>query len=70
MEEEARGGRGGRGNNIQDLDNEAAAFQSVLGFMLARIYNNPQSKDDNQSRLEKILQIGRASCRERVCQYV
>jgi hypothetical protein len=25
--------------------------------MLARIYNNPQSKDDNQIRLEKILQF-------------
>lgn len=43
--------------NIRDLDNEAAAFQSVLGSMLARIYNNPQSRDDNQTRLEKILQF-------------
>lgn len=46
-----------RRTNIQDLDNEAIAFQSVLGSMLARIYNNPQSKDDNQNRLEKILQF-------------
>jgi hypothetical protein len=46
-----------RRTNIQDLDNEAVAFQSVLGSMLARIYNNPQSKDDNQNRLEKILQF-------------
>ncbi|CAM0909482.1 unnamed protein product [Alopecurus aequalis] len=46
-----------RRTNIQDLDNEAVAFQSVLGSMLARIYNNPQSIDDNQTRLEKILQF-------------
>ncbi|XP_037458623.1 calcium homeostasis endoplasmic reticulum protein-like [Triticum dicoccoides] len=43
--------------NIQDLDNEAIAFQSVLGSMLVRIYNNPQNKDENQTRLEKILQF-------------
>lgn len=46
-----------RRTNIQDLDNEAVAFQSVLGSMLARIFNNPQSQDDNQIRLEKILQF-------------
>ncbi|KAL5200144.1 hypothetical protein ABZP36_021347 [Zizania latifolia] len=46
-----------RRNNARDLDNEALAFKSVLGSMLARIYNNPQSKDDNQIRLEKILQF-------------
>ncbi|KAG8074867.1 hypothetical protein GUJ93_ZPchr0006g44267 [Zizania palustris] len=46
-----------RRNNARDLDNEALAFKSLLGSMLARIYNNPQSKDDNQIRLEKILQF-------------
>ncbi|KAJ6373438.1 hypothetical protein OIU76_027724 [Salix suchowensis] len=40
-----------------DLDNEALAFKPVLGSMLARIYHNPQSKDENQSRLQKILQF-------------
>lgn len=43
--------------NPQDLDNEALAFKPVLGSMLARIYSNPQNKDSNQSRLEKILQF-------------
>uniref|UniRef100_A0A0D3GK00 CID domain-containing protein n=2 Tax=Oryza TaxID=4527 RepID=A0A0D3GK00_9ORYZ len=46
-----------RRTNSRDLDNEALAFKFVLGSMLARIYNNPQSKDDNQIRLEKILQF-------------
>ncbi|CAL5040057.1 unnamed protein product [Urochloa decumbens] len=46
-----------RRTNIRDLDNEAIAFKSVLGSMLARIYNNPQSKDDSQTRVEKILQF-------------
>ncbi|KAG8095053.1 hypothetical protein GUJ93_ZPchr0012g21809 [Zizania palustris] len=46
-----------RRNNARDLDNEALAFKSVLGSMLTRIYRNPQSKDDNQIRLEKILQF-------------
>ncbi|KAG0494555.1 hypothetical protein HPP92_005549 [Vanilla planifolia] len=41
----------------QDLDNEALAFKPVLGSMLARIYNNPHNMDENQSRLEKILQF-------------
>lgn len=41
--------------NPLDLDNEALAFKPVLGTMLASIYNNPQNKDANQSRLEKIL---------------
>ncbi|KAJ0974758.1 hypothetical protein J5N97_016723 [Dioscorea zingiberensis] len=43
--------------NLRELDNEAHAFKPVLGAMLARIYNNPQNKDANQSRLEKILQF-------------
>nr|CAB3471199.1 unnamed protein product [Digitaria exilis] len=43
--------------NIRDLDNEAIAFKSVLGSMLARIYNNPQSQDDSQTRVDKILQF-------------
>lgn len=46
-----------RRTNIRDLDNEAIAFKSVLGSMLARVYNNSQSKDDNQTRVEKILQF-------------
>uniref|UniRef100_A0A0E0LES6 CID domain-containing protein n=1 Tax=Oryza punctata TaxID=4537 RepID=A0A0E0LES6_ORYPU len=46
-----------RRTNVRDLDNEALAFKSVLGSMLPRIYSNPQSKDDNQIRLEKILQF-------------
>lgn len=29
----------------------------VLGPMLARIYHNPQNKEENQSRLQKILQF-------------
>ncbi|XP_057837399.1 uncharacterized protein LOC131047634 [Cryptomeria japonica] len=46
-----------RRSNPQELDNEALAFQPVLGSMLARIYHNPQNKDANQSRLQKILQF-------------
>ncbi|KAH0711968.1 hypothetical protein KY289_007927 [Solanum tuberosum] len=43
--------------NSHELDNEALAFKPVLGPMLARIYNNPQNKEENQSRLQKILQF-------------
>ncbi|KAK6237173.1 hypothetical protein SCA6_012510 [Theobroma cacao] len=43
--------------NPDDLDNEALAFKPVLGSMLARIYHNPQNKEENQSRLQKILQF-------------
>ncbi|KAF8391486.1 hypothetical protein HHK36_023791 [Tetracentron sinense] len=43
--------------NPRDLDNEALAFKPVLGAMLARIYHNPQNKEENQSRLQKILQF-------------
>lgn len=43
--------------NPQDIDNEALAFRPVLGSMLARIYHNPLNKDENQSRLQKILQF-------------
>lgn len=43
--------------NPHELDNEALAFKPVLGSMLARIYHNPQNKDENQSRLQKILQF-------------
>eukprot|EP01018_Ginkgo_biloba_P022688 Gb_16843 [translate_table: standard] len=46
-----------RRSNPKELDNEALAFQPVLGSMLARIYHNPQNKDANQSRLQKILQF-------------
>ncbi|KAJ1260447.1 hypothetical protein BS78_10G233300 [Paspalum vaginatum] len=44
-----------RRTNIRDLDNEAIAFKSVLGSMLARTCNNPQSVDDIRTRVEKIL---------------
>ncbi|XP_051124225.1 uncharacterized protein LOC127246740 [Andrographis paniculata] len=43
--------------NAQELDSEALAFKPVLGSMFARIYHNPQNKDENQSRLKKILQF-------------
>ncbi|KAG6434852.1 hypothetical protein SASPL_106496 [Salvia splendens] len=43
--------------NLQELDNEALAFKPVLGSMLAKIYHNPHNKDENQSRLQKILQF-------------
>lgn len=43
--------------NPQELDNEALAFKPVLGSMLARIYHNPHNKEENQSRLQKILQF-------------
>ncbi|KAJ4826147.1 hypothetical protein Tsubulata_030554 [Turnera subulata] len=43
--------------NQRELDNEAQAFKPVLGSMLARIYHNPHNKDENQSRLQKILQF-------------
>lgn len=43
--------------NPHELDNEALAFKPVLGSMLARIYHHPQNKDENQSRLQKILQF-------------
>ncbi|KAL0324909.1 UNVERIFIED_CONTAM: hypothetical protein Sradi_5060200 [Sesamum radiatum] len=43
--------------NPQELDNEALAFKPVLGSMLGRIYHNPQNKEENQSRLQKILQF-------------
>lgn len=43
--------------NLKELDNEALAFQPVLGSMLAAIYYNPQNKEANQTRLQKILQF-------------
>lgn len=43
--------------NPHEIDNEALAFRHVLGSMLARIYHNPLNKDENQSRLQKILQF-------------
>ncbi|MQM19932.1 hypothetical protein Taro_052941, partial [Colocasia esculenta] len=46
-----------RRHNPQDLDNVALAFKPVLGPMLSRVYNNPQNKESNQSRLDKILQF-------------
>ena len=41
----------------EDLDNEALAFKPVLGSMLARIYHNPQIKEENQSKLQQLLQL-------------
>ncbi|KAL7160636.1 hypothetical protein ABFS83_01G109600 [Erythranthe nasuta] len=43
--------------NPQEMDNEALAFKPVLASMLARIYHNPHNKDENQSRIQKILQF-------------
>ncbi|KAL5559409.1 hypothetical protein UlMin_035620 [Ulmus minor] len=43
--------------NSDELDNEALAFKPVLGSMLARIYHNPQTKEENQSKLEQLLQL-------------
>ncbi|KAH9607490.1 hypothetical protein KSS87_017422 [Heliosperma pusillum] len=43
--------------NPHELDNEALAFKPVLGAMLARIYHHPHNKDENQSRLQKIVQF-------------
>jgi hypothetical protein len=40
-----------------DVDNEALAFKPVLGSMLGRIYNNPLNKEENQTRLQKILEL-------------
>lgn len=40
-----------------ELDNEALAFKPVLGSMLGRVYHNPVNKEENQSRLQKILQF-------------
>lgn len=46
-----------RRSNPHELDNEALAFRPVLGSMLARIYHNPQNMEENQARLQKILQF-------------
>ncbi|GAB2277853.1 hypothetical protein Dimus_012555 [Dionaea muscipula] len=46
-----------RRSNLHDLDNEALAFRPVLGSMLARVFHNSQNKEENQSRLQKILQF-------------
>ncbi|KAH7839883.1 hypothetical protein Vadar_009966 [Vaccinium darrowii] len=46
-----------RRSNPHELDNEALAFKPVLGSMLARIFHNPHNKEENQSRLQKILQF-------------
>lgn len=40
-----------------DVDNEALAFKPVLGSMLGRIYHHPQNKEENQTRLQKILEL-------------
>ncbi|OMO61927.1 SWAP/Surp [Corchorus capsularis] len=40
-----------------DFDNEALAFKPVLGAMLTRIYHSSQNKEENRSRLQKILQF-------------
>lgn len=46
-----------RRTNTHELSNEALAFRPVLGSMLARIYHNPQNKEENQERLQKVLQF-------------
>ncbi|KAK4761920.1 hypothetical protein SAY87_029804 [Trapa incisa] len=43
--------------NCNELDDEALAFKPVLGSIFARIYHNPQYREENQSRLQKILQF-------------
>ncbi|VFQ65680.1 unnamed protein product [Cuscuta campestris] len=43
--------------NPHELDNEALAFKPVLASMLARVFHNPQNKEENQSRLQKIVQF-------------
>ena len=43
--------------NLHELDNEALAFKPFLGSMLVRIYHNPQNKQANQTRLQKILRF-------------
>lgn len=43
--------------NTIDLDNEALAFKPVLGSMLARVYHNPQMKDECQLKLQKLVQF-------------
>ncbi|XP_030483623.1 uncharacterized protein LOC115700197 [Cannabis sativa] len=40
-----------------ELDNEALAFKPVLGPMLARIFHNPQIQEENQSKLQQLLQL-------------
>lgn len=40
-----------------ELDNEAFAFKPVLGSMLARIYHHPQIQEENQSKLQQLLQL-------------
>ncbi|KAG9136184.1 hypothetical protein Leryth_003789 [Lithospermum erythrorhizon] len=46
-----------RRSDPRELDNEALAFKPVLGSMLARVYHNPQNREENQSRLQKIVQF-------------
>lgn len=43
--------------NSNDLDNEALAFEPVLGSMLARVYHNPQMKEESQLKLQKLVQF-------------
>lgn len=43
--------------NAKDLDNEALAFEPVLGSMLARVYHNPQMKEESQLKLQKLVQF-------------
>ncbi|TQE00571.1 hypothetical protein C1H46_013815 [Malus baccata] len=42
---------------VEGLDNESLAFKPILGSMLARIYHNPQITEDNQLKLQQILQL-------------
>lgn len=41
----------------EGLDNESLALKPILGSMLARIYHNPQITEDNQMKLQQILQL-------------
>ena len=46
-----------RRNNKNDLDNEALAFKPVVGSMLARVYHNPQIKEESHLKLQKLVQF-------------
>lgn len=41
----------------EGLDNESLALKPILGSMLARIYHNPQITEENQMKLQQILQL-------------
>src|SRR3546814_15455263 len=48
-------------------DNEIARFPSPSGIQVAILFG---TRDVREVKVLKLTKIGRASCRERVCQYV